>query len=87
MTKYNSHRLIFKINIHFSVFTFFFFFFRFYREKVKIVINEDGQSEGMEEQVMVDESDVEETVVSEEGNESKDETKIRNFNSKKYANR
>ena len=63
------------------------FFFKFYTEKVKIVMNEDGQSEGVEEQVMLDESDVEEPIVSEEGNESKDETKIRNFNSKKYANR
>ena len=33
----------------------------FYTEKVKVVVNEDGQSEGMEEKVMVNESDAEET--------------------------
>ena len=61
--------------------------FRFYIEKVKVVVNEDGQSEGMEEQVTVDESDLEETIVSEEDNESKDEANTGNFNNKKYANR
>ena len=34
---------------------------------------------------MVDESDVEETIISEERNESKDETNTGNFNSKKCA--
>ena len=36
---------------------------------------------------MVDESDFEETIVSEEDNESKDETNTWNFNRKEYANR
>ena len=36
---------------------------------------------------MVDESDVEETIISEKGNESKHETNTGNFNCKKYAKR
>ena len=42
--------------------------------------------EGVEEQVMVDESDVEETIISEKGNESKHETNTGNFNCKKHCN-
>ena len=66
---------------------FYSFFFSFYTEKRKVVVKEDRQSEGIEEQVMVDESDVEESIISEEGNWSKDETNSGNFNCKKYAKR
>ena len=42
---------------------FYSFFFSFYTEKRKVVVKEDRQSEGIEEQVMVDESDVEESII------------------------
>ena len=56
----------------------------FYTEKVKVVVNEDGQSEGMEEKVMVNESDVEETCFW-KGIKWKDETNTGNFNTKKIC--
>ena len=66
---------------------FLFFFFRFYTAEVKAVVKEDRQSEGIVEQVPVDESDAEETIIFEEGNESEEKTNTGNFNTKKYANR
>ena len=58
MTNYNSHWHTFK-----NEYLFLFFFFSFYTEKGKVVVKEDRQSEGIEEQVMVDESDVEESII------------------------
>ena len=74
------------MNVYFSVF-FLFFLSGFDTQKVKAVVNEDGYCEGVEEQVMVDESDVVETIISEKGNESKHETNTGNFNCKKHCNR
>ena len=69
------HGLTFKIN-YISQYSYSFFFFSgfTYTEKVKVVVNKGGQNEWIEEQVMVDESDLEEAIISEECSESKDET-------------